>query len=319
MKNLPLISICIPVLNEEGCLESLYERLCSLSEKMKDRCNLEFIFSDNHSTDKTWEILSKLSEIDSRVRAIRFTKNIGFQKSILANYMHSSGDALLQIDADMQDPPEMLEIFFDYWIQGYEFIYGIRKKRPENILLRTFRKLGYWIVDKLSDHPIPKGVGDFRLIDRKVLNVMLKVNTATPYLRGLIPSFGFKQIGIPFDRDIRHVGETKFKISHLMSLGLAAIFENSTIPLRMSSYLGAVILFLSFIGMVYFSILRLIYPELPPGFSSIHVLVIFGIGLNAFLLGIIGEYILRIYLVLKSEPIAIIQNSLNFRKEDLVL
>lgn len=126
----PLISISIPVLNEAENLPSLYSRLCELADKMSEKCDLEFVFSDNHSDDNTWELLSELADKDPRVKAISFSKNYGFQRSILANYMHTKGDAVMQIDADLQDPPEMLESFFELWQQGFHVVYGIRKKRP---------------------------------------------------------------------------------------------------------------------------------------------------------------------------------------------
>lgn len=319
MKKLPLISICIPVLNEQSSIPALYKRLCALAEKMKSKCNLEFIFSDNHSSDSTWEILNDLYKKDQKVKALRFTKNIGFQKSILVNYMHAKGDAVFQIDSDMQDPPELLEDFFGYWEKGYKFIYGIRRKRPENIFLRIFRNTGYWIIDKLSDHSIPRGAGDFRLIDKDVVKKLLEIKTATPYLRGSIPSFGYKQIGIHFDRDKRISGETKFRLTHLLRLGIEGIFENSTIPLRLASCFGALILFFTFFGIIYYIFVRFFFPELPAGFSTLHIFMLSSIGLNAFLLGIIGEYILRIFMILKAEPIAILEKTINFKSSDLHL
>ncbi len=315
----PLISISIPVLNEEGNLNALYGRLCALAERMKDRCALEFVFSDNHSNDQTWALLSVLAKRDDRIRAIRFSKNFGFQRSILANYMHTRGDAVMQIDADLQDPPEMLETFFELWQKGYQVVYGIRKKRPENFLLQVFRKLGYWAIDKISEHPIPRDAGDFRLIDRKVIQALVKIKTASPYLRGMIAGLGFNQTGIPYDRDPRTVGESKFNASRLMRLGLTAIFNHSTVPMRASSFLGATILTASILGALYYLVLKVLHPELPMGLASIHILVLFGIGLNSFFLGIIGEYLLRIYLVLRAEPVAIVEQSLNINFTELKL
>lgn len=313
----PLISISIPVLNEEGNIAALYQRLCAVADRMQDRCELEFVFSDNHSDDKTWMMLAHLAERDPRVRAIRFSKNFGFQRSILANYLHTRGDAVMQIDADLQDPPEMLEAFFAEWQKGYQVVYGVRRKRPENILLHTFRRLGYWAIDKVSEHPIPRDVGDFRLVDRKVIQAMAQIKTSSPYLRGMIAGLGFNQTGIPYDRDARTAGESKFNVSRLIRLGLTAVFNHSTVPLRVGSFLGAGILAVSLIGALYYLLLKFMHPELPQGLASIHILVLFGIGLNSFLLGIIGEYLLRIYLVLRAEPIAIVAESLNIDPSEL--
>jgi polyisoprenyl-phosphate glycosyltransferase len=314
-----LISITIPVLNEEGNIETLYGRLCTLADKMADRCDLEFVFSDNHSDDRTWSLLSRLAERDSRVRAIRFSKNFGFQRSILANYMHTRGDAVMQVDADLQDPPEMLEAFYEKWCSGYQVVYGVRKARPEGTLLRAFRKVGYWVIDKISEHPIPKDVGDFRLIDRKIVDLLVKVKTASPYLRGTIAGLGFNQTGIPYDRDARTAGKSKFNVGRLLRLGLTAVFNHSTVPLRAASFVGVLILLVSLIGALYYVFLKLSHPLLPQGLASIHILVLFGIGLNAFLLGIIGEYILRIYLVLRADPVAVVEQSLNMQSTELKL
>lgn len=316
---LPLISVCIPVLNEELCLQALFDRLIDLAEKMKDRCELEFIFSDNHSEDSTWEIIERFALKDQRFRGIRFAKNVGFQKSIMANYLQTSGDAIFQIDADMQDPPELLEVFFELWQQGFQIVYGVRRRRPENIFMSSFRKIGYFIVDKLSDHPIPKNVGDFRLIDRKVMDAIFSTKNPTPYLRGLVAGFGFKSTCVEFDREKRQFGATKFRISHLLSLGFSAIFNHSVAPLRLSSIAGVIILIASLLGSLYYLAIRFAYPELPPGFASIHILVLFGIGLNAFFLGIIGEYILRIFLILRNDPIAIIEKTSNIIVDKYIL
>jgi glycosyltransferase involved in cell wall biosynthesis len=315
----PLVSISIPVLNEAGNLNALYARLCALAERMTDHCDLEFVFSDNHSTDETWAMLSQISANDPRVRAIRFSRNFGFQNSILANYLHTRGDAIMQIDADLQDPPEMLEQFFDLWQKGYHVVYGIRRKRPEGWLLNIIRKCGYWVIDKISEHPIPRNVGDFRLVDRAVVETIAKSRAPSPYLRGMIAGIGFNQTGIPYDRDARVTGESKFNLTRLLRLGLTAVFNHSTVPLRIASAIGIIILLWSLGAAVYYIILRLVDPELPRGFASIQVMVLFGIGLNAFLLGIIGEYILRIYRILRADPIAIIEQSLNIRPSDLKL
>jgi polyisoprenyl-phosphate glycosyltransferase len=315
----PLITVSIPVLNEAANLGALYERLCRLGERMRGRCELEFLFSDNHSDDETWTTLAEMAANDPRVRAIRFSKNYGFQRSILANYMHARGDAIMQIDADLQDPPEMLETFFDEWKKGYLVIYGIRRKRAEGVVLSAFRRIGYWIIDAVSEHPIPRDVGDFRLIDRKVVDVLTKLRTPNPYLRGMIAAVGFNQKGIPYDREARVAGQSKFGVSRLIGLGLTAVFNHSTIPLRLASIAGGVMLGVSILGAAYYVFLRILRPDLPQGLASIHILVLFGIGLQSLLLGIIGEYLLRIYLVLRAEPMAIIEQSLNFQRHELKL
>jgi polyisoprenyl-phosphate glycosyltransferase len=318
-EDLPLISISIPVLNEFENIDALYKRLCITAIKMSARCKFEFVFTDNHSDDDTWAKLTILANQDSRVRALRFSKNVGFQRSILANYMHTRGDAVMQIDADLQDPPEMLEAFFEAWQKGSHVVYGIRRKRPEGFLLNNFRKLGYWFIDKVSEHPIPRDVGDFRLMDRKVIEALFKIRSTNPYLRGIIAGLGFTQTGLIYDRDARLAGESKFNVSRLIRLGLTAVLNHSTVPLRLASIAGIAMIGISSLGTVYYLLLKLINPQLPQGLASLHILVLFGIGLQSLLLGIIGEYILRIYLMLRGEPVAIVEQTLNFLKEELKL
>lgn len=314
-----LISISIPVLNEAENLPVLYGRLSDLSEQLSDVCDLEFIFSDNCSSDDTWQLLGELARCDNRVKAIRFSKNVGFQRSILANLMHTSGDAVMQIDADLQDPPEMLTRFMEQWQEGYKVIYGIRRGRPESRAIYFFRKLGYWLIDLLSEHPIPRDVGDFRLMDRQVVDALLAHHDAAPYLRGMIANLGFRQTGIVYDREARAYGASKFNVRRLVGLGLAAVLNHSVVPLRAASFLGLLILGFSFLGAVYYLILKMFYPQLPEGLASIHILVLFGIGLHSFLLGIIGEYLLRIYIVIRRDPVAIVENAHNFETSQIKL
>ncbi|MCX7320338.1 MAG: glycosyltransferase family 2 protein [Hyphomicrobiales bacterium] len=319
MTSVPLVSIAVPVLNEADNIDALYDRLRGLGVLMEGRCDLEFIFTDNHSNDATWEKLNELSIRDPRIRAIRFSKNVGFQRSILANYIHARGDAVMQIDADLQDPPELLAEFFELWRKGYKVVYGIRRGRRESAFINAFRRFGYWFIDFVSEHPIPRNVGDFRLIDRAVVDALLKFKSASPYLRGMIAGIGFNQIGVPYDRDARVAGTSKFGVARLIKLGLTAIFNHSAVPLRIASMIGAAMLVMSAVGALYFVVLRLLSPELPQGLASIHVLVLFGIGLQSFLLGIIGEYLLRIYLILRSEPVALVEESINFTTSELKL
>jgi dolichol-phosphate mannosyltransferase len=316
---LPLISITIPVLNESENIDALYVRLKSLGERMKDHCRLEFVFSDNHSSDDTWEKLVELGKADPRVRAVRFAKNVGFQRSILANYLHTRGGAVMQIDADLQDPPEMLEEFIAKWEEGYHVVYGIRRARPEGVFLHLFRRFGYWVIDVISEHPIPRDAGDFRLIDRRVVDVLVKTNSPNPYLRGMIAGLGFNQTGIVYDRSGRVAGESKFNINRLIRLGLTAVFNHSTVPLRLASMVGALVLLVSIVAAIYYVAINVTGVSLPPGFTSTQLLILFGIGLNSMLLGIIGEYLLRIYMMLRREPTAVIEKFVNFKPDEIRL
>lgn len=315
----PLISVAIPVYNEEANVDAVLARLTELATKMQDTCDFEFIFSDNCSTDETWPKVESLAAADSRVKAIRFSKNVGVQRSIYANFLHAEGDAIVQIDADLQDPPELIEEFVRLWLDGNQVVYGVRIKRKERWYINKFRNVGYWMIDKLSDYPIPRDAGDFRLIDRKVLEALKKMRNSNPYLRGMIANLGFQQVGVPYEREARMAGESKFNVWQVTRLGARAVINHSVVPLRAASLMGLAILGVSFLGVIYFTIQRIYHPEFPQGLTSIHILVTFGIGLNAFFLGIIGEYIMRIYQILQSEPVAIVEQSVNFDATELKL
>ncbi len=316
---LPLISISIPVLNEIGNIDRLYQRLDALSKALSHRCRMEFVISDNQSSDGTWERIGEIAAGDPRVRAIRFSKNVGFQRSIMANYLHTRGDAVMQVDADLQDPPELLDAFLDLWDSGYDVVYGVRRGRKEAAWVSLFRRCGYWFINRMAEYPIPPNVGDFRLIDRKVINALAKLRSANPYLRGMIAGLGFKQTGIVYDREARVAGESKFGFSRLMRLGFIALINHSTVPLRIAFALGLSMICLSLLGVVYYIFLWLLVPDLPRGLASIHILVLFGIGFQSLLFGILGEYILQIYTILRGEPIAIVANSVNIDEAELKL
>lgn len=314
---LPLVSITVPVLNEADNLEHLYGRLTALAERMADRCRMEFVFTDNHSDDETWPMLRELAARDDRVRALRFSRNFGFQRSILANYLHTRGDAVFQIDADLQDPPELLGEFFALWRQGYHVVYGIRRKRREGRLLSVFRRMGYWLIDRLSEHPIPRDAGDFRLLDRKVIEALARYRSANPYLRGIIAGMGFRQVGVHYDREARAAGTSKFPLNQLIRLGLTGVFNHSIVPLRFATYAGITLLGVSVVGAAYYVGLKLLYPDLPQGLASIHILVLFGIGFQSLLFGIVGEYLLQVYVLLRAEPVAIIEETANVPQTEI--
>lgn len=306
-----LISISIPVLNEEENLENLMKRLFDLEAELPGEYDIEFVFTDNCSSDRTWPILLEYAKDKENVKAVRFSKNFGFQRSILTNYLHCEGDVVMQIDADLQDPPEMLFEFLRAWKDGYDIVYGVRIHRKESWLLNFSRKIGYRVINAVSEHDIPLDAGDFRLMDRKVINALLKYRFVKPYIRGTVAGLGFKSLGVPYKRNARNAGESKFNSTRLITLGLEAIFEHSRLPLRFGTYLGFLSICLSLLGTVYYIYLRFNDSNIPEGLASIHILVLFGIGINAFLLGVIGEYLLRIYTLIRHEPMTIAQDSVN--------
>ncbi|MGA9567921.1 MAG: glycosyltransferase family 2 protein [Candidatus Korobacteraceae bacterium] len=307
-KRKPLISICVPVYNEERNVRLVYESLLSILAGVGDRYDFEFLFTDNHSTDRTFAALTELASLDPRVRAIRFSRNFGFQRSILTAYNNARGDAAVQIDCDLQDPPSLILEFLEKWESGYQVVYGVRTARKESWGMNTTRKIFYRLIDSLSDDPLPHDAGDFRLIDRRVLDQLLKFDDYQPYLRGAIASLGFEQIGIPYSRAERQHGESKFSFGELIGLALDGIFNHSVVPLRIATYLGLLISVVTFLGIVCYGIGRLVFgANWPPGFASVIVLILGSLSLNALFLGIIGEYLGRIYRQVKRRPLTIVE------------
>jgi dolichol-phosphate mannosyltransferase len=302
-------------MNEEKNIEPLYERLVDVTESLENEYLFEFVFSDNNSEDGTWILLSQLAKSDNRIRGVRFTKNIGFQESILANLSLASGDAMVQIDADLQDPPELLVQFLQEWSNGFKVVYGIRHSRNEKSWLVALRKFGYRFIGRISDGEIPNDAGDFRLIDKEVRDKLTQSRTPKPYIRGMIANLDFPSIGIPYSRKERIAEKSKFPLRKVFHLGLDGILNHSSWPLRFSALAGAFILSCTFFLSGYYLFLKLFNPALPQGLASIHILVLLGIGLNSFFLGIVGDYLNKIYVILRNEPRYIVKETINFGRE----
>jgi dolichol-phosphate mannosyltransferase len=305
-----LISICVPVYNEEDNVRPLYERLAKTLEGLAGRYDFEILFTDNHSEDATFERLAELALADTRIRVIRFSRNFGFQRSVLANYANARGEAAIQIDCDLQDPPELFAEFIRRWEEGYQVVYGIRRSRPrENWFLVRARKSFYRLIDRLSEDNLPHDAGDFRLVDRRVLDQLRDVRDQQPYVRGLIAAMGFRQIGVPYDRAPRARGQSKFKLRHLIGLAFDGILHHSTVPLRIATTVGLAAFALTFLAIIYYFVAWLLFGrDWPQGWTTLAILVLFGIGLNALLLGIIGEYIGRIFKNVKTLPLVIVED-----------
>ncbi|HTE87640.1 MAG TPA: glycosyltransferase family 2 protein [Terriglobales bacterium] len=307
-----LISICVPVFNEESNIEPLYSALLPIMDQLSERYEFELLFTDNHSTDRTFEALEQLAQRDVRVRAIRFSRNFGFQRSIATSYANARGDAAVQIDCDLQDPPALILDFVRKWEEGYKVVYGVRNMRREGWGMNVVRKTFYRIIDWLSEDELPLDAGDFRLVDRCILDELQKFEDNQPYLRGAIAALGFDQIGIPYNRAERQRGKSKFSFGELIGLALDGILNHSVVPLRIATYLGLTISVITFLGLVGYAIGRLFLgKDWPPGFATTIILILGSLSLNALFLGIIGEYLGRIYRQVKRRPLTIVERELN--------
>ncbi len=309
-----LISVIIPVHNEEENVGPLHERLTGVAADLASDYEFEFLFTDNRSTDGTFDRLRELADNDPRIRVLRFSKNFGFQRSILTGFLEARGEAAIQIDADLQDPPELIPKFLSLWEAGNEVVYGIRKSRQESWLMHFFRRAFYRLINWLSEDNLPTDAGDFRLVSRKVLDALADVEDYHPYLRGLIASFGFDQVGVPYDRAKRERGKSKFSLRKLMKLAADGILLHSVVPLRIATWIG---IFMSLIMLggigVYVYARTVLNEDLPAGFATTTVLIMTGIILNALFLGIIGAYLGRIYQQVKRRPITIVEHRIEGR------
>jgi polyisoprenyl-phosphate glycosyltransferase len=308
-----LISICVPVFNEADNIAPFYERISRVLSELSGLYDFEILFTDNHSDDGTFERLVALSNRDRRVRVIRFSRNFGFQCSILTNYNHCRGQAAIQIDVDLQDPPELMIDFLRLWRQGYQVVYGVRRSRPgEGWALFRARKLFYRAIDSLSEDRLPHDAGDFRLVDRCILDELRSTTDQQPYLRGMIAAMGFKQIGLAYDRAPRVHGDSKFSLWQLLNLAVDGILHHSVVPLRLAMGVGLGMSVVAVIGAIYFIADKLLSNDSwPSGFATLYVLVILSIGMNAILLGILGEYIGRIYKNVKHTRLTIIETMID--------
>ena len=302
------LSIVVPVFNEEDNLIPLYQAVTKVMASLSDKYDYELIFTDNHSTDDTFAKLEQVAMTDKRVSVFRFSRNFGYQRSICTGYLKARGDAAIQLDCDMQDPPHLIPDFVRLWDQGYQVVYGVRRFRKEKKWVTLLRKVFYRLINTLSDDYLPLDAGDFRLVDRCVLNELMNIEDSQPYLRGAIAAMGFRQIGIPYDRAERVLGVSKFSFGDLMGLAVDGILNHSIIPLRIATYTGLAVSTLTFLAMVIYGIGKfLLGQNWPAGFATTTVLLLLSLSLNSLFLGIIGEYLGRIYKQVKKRPLTIIE------------
>lgn len=307
-----MISVVIPLYNEEENVDQLYHRLTEAAKLWND--DYELILVDDGSYDSTLDLLTKVSEKDHRVKVIKLSRNFGHQAAISAGIKHAIGDVVSLMDGDLQDPPEELPRFLEKWREGYHVVYAVRAKRKENIFKKVSYKIFYRILGFMSDLDIPLDAGAFCLMDRKVVKVlnseMIEVHRFIPGLRAYA---GFKQIGVVTERHERAAGEVKFTLRKLIKYAFDGLLDFSTLPLRIATYVGFIISMASFfIGFLIFlnRFMNLkvfgYAPSEVPGFATLGVGLFFMSGLIMIILGVIGEYIGRLYLEVKRRPMFIV-------------
>jgi len=305
-----LISICTPAFNERDNVEVCYNAVKDFFEQQAPQYDWEWILTDNHSTDGTFDKVRAIAARDPRVRALRFSRNFGYQRSIFTGYMHARGDAAVQLDCDLEDPPALIAEFLKKWEDGNQVVYGIRRSRQESALIQMARRIFYWGLDKISEDHLPRDVGDFRLIDRRIIEELRKIKDPHLYIRGRIATFGFNQAGVPYDRSPRLRGTSKFNFWRLCSLALDATLSHSVIPLRLATFAGLALCGATLLTIAGYGASRLFFhQEWPAGFTTTVILILLGMGINGLFLGIIGEYLARIYQHIKGSAEVIVMES----------
>ena len=310
----PLISIVVPCYNEGIVLREMHRRLDELAARASD-VRFEFVYVDDGSRDDTPALLHELSVCDQRVRGIRLSRNFGHQIATTAGLENAAGDAVVIIDADLQDPPAVIEQMIARWREGYHVAYGQRIERAGETRLKLWTaRTFYRCMNRLSRVPMPVDTGDFRLMDRAVLDALLQMPERDRFLRGMVSWVGFRQIAVPYRRDPRFAGESKYPLLKMLRFAADGVFSFSFAPLRLAVWTGFFVIFLALVGIIYAVILRFFFdPSLwVRGWASLFVALLFMGGVQLISLGIIGEYVGRIYGEVKQRPLYFVRERFGF-------
>jgi glycosyltransferase involved in cell wall biosynthesis len=302
-----MISIVVPVYNEEGNVEELARRVARIMESVEGGPEYELIFVNDGSTDGTLAALRRIARTMRQLVIVNLARNFGHQLAATAGLEAARGDAVILMDGDLQDPPELIVDFIAKWREGYDVVYAIRRSRKgERLFKRVTAGLFYRLVRRLTKVDIPLDTGDFRLMSRRVVDALAKMRERHRFLRGLVSWVGFNQIGIEYDRDARYSGTTKYPLSKMLRFAVDGVTSFSDIPLRLASLLGFVISIGSFFVGIYEVSLKLFTGYNLPGYTSTIFAILFLGGVQLIGIGILGEYIGRIYDEIKGRPLYLV-------------
>jgi glycosyltransferase involved in cell wall biosynthesis len=303
------VNIIVPIYNEEKVFKYLQNRLISLMEKSE--LNISVILVDDGSSDNTSKLMEELSLKDKRFTSVFLSRNFGHQLALSAGFsVVNAEEAVLIIDGDLQDPPELIDEFYSYLKQGYDVVYAIRKKRKESYIKKIAYTTFYKILRKISYLNIPLDSGDFSLISRRVIDHIVDMKEESRFIRGMRTWVGFNQIGVPYEREERYAGDSKYTFNKLLKLAFNGIFNFSEFPIRFISRLGLLTIFISLSYLLY-AIVKLLFTDtIPEGFIGIiFTITLFG-GIQLLSIGVLGEYILRIFFQVKGRPLFIIKKQI---------
>ena len=306
-----LISVVVPCYNEEEVISQTHQRLVNILQKLT--LNFEVIYVDDGSRDRTPELLSQLQMDYQFVRVLLLSRNFGHQFAVTAGIEHSSGDAVVLIDADLQDPPEVIEEMVNKWHQGYDVAYGVRTSRVGETAFKLWSaKVFYRLMNSLSDINIPLDTGDFRLMDRKVVDALLAMPERDRFLRGMVSWVGFSQVAVPYVRAERFAGSSKYPLWKMLRFAMDGILSFSLVPLQLAIWTGLLTSGLAIVGIIYALIIRLFTQRWVPGWTLLFIALLFIGGIQLIFLGVIGEYIGRIYRENKRRPFYFVRERLGF-------
>ena len=308
------ISIVVPLYNEQAVFDNLIERLVKVIDTTLFSC--EVLLIDDGSTDNTRQLVEKICEKDSRFTGILLSRNHGHQLAVSAGLANVRGQkGAMIIDGDLQDPPELVKEFYELLMNGYDVIYAIRKNRKESFLKKVAYSTYYRLQKKISSFTIPIDSGDFSMLSRRVVDTMNNMPEQSRYLRGMRAWVGFKQIGYEYDRDERQAGETKYSWKKLFELAFNGIFNFSDFPVKFITRMGFITVVFSLIYFGYNIYRKLFYDDVPQGFTATILAIILFSGVQLISLGLIGEYVLRIYNQVRNRPLFIIEKIIQEGKE----
>ena len=315
----PLISILAPVKDEEEAIQFFVERVRAVLDDLREPQGWEILFVDDGSHDSTLAAIMAQHRVDPRIRCISLSRNFGKEAALSAGLDHAAGQVVIPLDVDLQDPPEVIGTMVKRWREGNDVVYGVRRNRETDSLpKRLTADLYYRAHNYLSADKIPEHAGDFRLLDRKVVDVIRMMPERNRFMKGLFAWAGFRQAAVEYDREPRNVGRTKFNYWKLWTLALDGITSGSTLPLRVWSYLGAVVAALSLVYAGYVAVRTLIFGADVPGYPSLIVAILFFGGVQLISLGVLGEYVGRILVETKHRPIYIVRETIGVALQPVV-
>jgi len=314
----PFLSVIVPLYNEELVIREMYRRLINVLEG--NHLDYEIVLINDGSRDGTLRIAKQLCETDKRIKLLSLSRNFGHQIAITAGMDIVSGQIAVVIDADLQDPPEVIFQMIEKWREGYQVVYGVRKERKgESFFKVVTAALFYRLLRRMTPLQIPVDTGDFRLMDRKVIEQLRHMRERSRFVRGMVSWVGFRQAKVEYIRDTRLAGETKYPFNKMVKFAVDGILSFSQIPLKFSSAFGFLCSVISFVMLVYGVVAKYFYPETTiPGWTSIFVASLFLGGVQLISIGILGEYLGRIYEEIKGRPLYVIDEQINFEPEHLL-